>query len=75
MFTVPTGGDGLYYFSTHLVVWPGEVATFHILLNVGDMLCTAYGDHNNGDNDHQTATCSAIVDVVEGSSSFVRDQH
>ena len=72
MFTVPPGGNGVYYFSTYLVVWPGKVATFHILLNDDDMLCTAYGDHNTGDSDHQTATCSAIVDIVEGNSSFSR---
>ena len=36
------------------------------------MLCTAYGDHNTGDSDHQTATCSAIVDIVEGNRSFTK---
>ena len=55
-----------------LLFIPGKVAAFLILLNHDDMLCTAYGDHDNGDSDHQTATCSAIVDIVEGNSSFLR---
>ena len=39
VFTVPPGGDGLYYFSTFLTAESGESATFDMLLN-GERICS-----------------------------------
>ncbi len=44
-FTVPPGGDGLYYFSTFLLVQDGELGRCSIKVN-GATLCVAYGDEN-----------------------------
>ena len=43
MFTVPPGGDGVYYFSTYLLVIFGEWGRFNIKLN-NDVMCTAQPD-------------------------------
>ena len=64
-FTVPTGGDGLYYFSTYLLVNYGEAARFNIRVN-GANLCTAFGDANNNGGDVQQATCSGLAQLSEG---------
>ena len=48
VFTVPSGGDGVYYFSTYLLVDPSEYGRFDMRLN-DDVICTTYPDHfNNG---------------------------
>ena len=63
---MPPGGDGLYYFSAHLVVSPGEAGIFDMTLN-DDLICTAAPDHShNGADDWASGTCSAVVDVVAG---------
>ncbi len=68
MFIVPQGGDGVYYFSTYLLVDAGERALFNIRVN-GEKLCTACGDLNdNGLNDSAQATCSSLVQLTEGRS-------
>ena len=66
VFTVPHGGEGLYYFSTYFLVQSGEAAVFNMVVN-GVIVCTAYGDENsNSGSDYPQATCSAVADVVEG---------
>ena len=69
-FTVPSGGDGMYYFSTYLLVDDGEVGRFSIRVN-GEILCTALGDLNaNGGNDYPQATCSGLTQLAEGFLQF-----
>ena len=64
MFTVPPFGDGLYYFSTYLLIDDGEYGSFNMMVN-DVLVCTAYGDGNSGD-DLAQATCSTVVGVAEG---------
>ena len=45
VFTVPSGGDGVYYFSTYLEVDYDEYGDFDMLLN-DEIICTAVGDHS-----------------------------
>ncbi len=63
-FTVPPGGDGLYYFSTFLLVDDGEYAEFEVTIN-GNRFCRALGDNSSGPEAPQ-ATCSALAHLVEG---------
>ena len=66
MLSVPPGGDGLYYFSTYLLVDLGELAYFNMVVN-DVIFCSAYGDESsNSGSDYPQATCSAVVDVTEG---------
>ena len=66
VFTVPTGGDGVYYFSTYLLVQPGKRGQFDMQLN-DDVICMTYPDHSaNGDFDFAPGSCSATVDSVAG---------
>ena len=74
MFTVPPGGDGLYYFSTYLLVDNDDYIGyryFNIVVNEVTV-CSAWGDKsNNKGSANPQATCSAVVDVVEGRLSFI----
>ena len=66
IFTVPPGGDGVYYFSTHLLGQDYEFAYFDMRLN-GDNICSTFLDQNdNGAGDAAAGSCSAVVDVVAG---------
>lgn len=66
VLTVPPGGDGLYYFSTYVLVDYGEAAAFNIRVN-GANLCTAYGDNdNNGASDHPQGACGGLAQLIEG---------
>ena len=66
VFTVPSGGDGVYYFSTYVLVDQGEAGRFDMRLN-DDVICTTDPDHNNnGAGDFAPGSCSAVVDVVAG---------
>ena len=69
MFTVPPGGDGVYYFSTFLLVSPGEWGRFEMRLN-GNVVCTAFGDQNNDGVDYSQGGCGAVLSVVEGKSKY-----
>ena len=72
MFTVPSGGDGLYYFSTYLLIGGGESAYFNIKVN-DVIVCSAWGDEStNSGSDFPQATCSAVVDVTEGKLNLSR---
>ena len=63
MFTVPTGGDGFYFFSFYFMLQQNEFATFDIRLN-SDAICAAYGDDSSSSWDH--ATCTAVVYASAG---------
>ena len=64
VFTVPPGGDGLYYFSSFFLVENTEFAQFSVVLN-DVVVASSFGDGNTG-LDQAQATCSAVVDVSEG---------
>ena len=64
VFKVPSGGNGLYYFSTYLLVEDGHYAYFNIVVN-DVLICSAYGDGELG-GDHTQARCNVVVDVAEG---------
>ncbi len=64
-FTVPPGGDGLYYFSTYLRINAGKWGRFNIRL-FGDILCTADGDADSNTTDRAQATCSSLLQLNEG---------
>ena len=71
VFTVPPGGDGIYYFSTYLLGSEGEFGEFDIRLN-DDIICTTYLDHShNGDIDYAPGSCSAVIDVVVGKQCLI----
>ena len=59
-FTVPPGGDGIYYYSVYLLVQDDEYSSFDIELN-GDFLCTAYNDQQDTVFEEGPATCSATI--------------
>ena len=66
VFTVPPGGDGVYYFSTYVLLQIGEYGRFDMYLN-DDVICTTYPDHSDiGALDFAPGSCSAVVDVVAG---------
>ena len=66
VFTVPSGGDGLYYFSTYLAVFNGELGSFNVVVNNDNIICTAYGDHDILGDDYPQAACSAMAQLAEG---------
>ncbi len=65
IFTVPPGGDGLFYFSTYLLVDYSEWGRFNIRVN-GEILCSALGDNNSNGDDYPQATCSSLTQLTEG---------
>ena len=70
VFTVPSGGDGVYYFSVFLLVPYGEYVNIDMTLN-DDVICSIQADQNNsGSGDCQAASCSVVLDVVSGKRSF-----
>ena len=60
-FTVPSGGDGFYYFSVYLWVLPNKAAYFEIELN-GDLICTAAAEVDG----YEVTSCTAAIYAVEG---------
>ena len=65
-FTVPSGGDGFYYFSAYFVVRYYEYARFDIQIN-GETLCTAFTDEEQqAAADDGQAACSAATYATEG---------
>ena len=42
---MPSSGDGVYYFSTYVLVQSGEIGRFDMYLN-NDIICTAHADHD-----------------------------
>ena len=72
MFTVPPGGDGVYYLSTYVLVTAGEYARFDMRLN-DVIICSMFPDTQNGVSDVATGSCSAVVDIVAGKAFFGYD--
>ncbi len=63
---MPSGGDGLYYFSTYLQVDYGEYGLFNIRVNE-ERLCSALGDLSaNGGTDYPQGMCSGLAQLTEG---------
>ena len=62
---MPSGGAGLYYFSTYLGVSPSENGLFDMVLN-DETVCSAEADTNNVSGDRSQAQCSAVLNVAEG---------
>ena len=63
---MPSGGDGVYYFSTYVLVQYGEYGQFDMQLN-DDVICSTLPDHDhNGDQDYAPRSCSAVINVVAG---------
>ena len=58
-FTVPSGGDGFYYFSVYFCVSAFEFAAFDIQIN-GEVLCTTYTDQQEVTDDGQAACIGTI---------------
>ena len=66
LFTVPSGGDGFYYFSVFLNVDGDEYGYFDVEIN-GQLMCTVCGDLTiSPDTDYEATSCSGIVYAVEG---------
>ena len=62
---MPSGGDGVYYFSTYVLVEDEEYGIFDIQLNDG-VICSTRPDHNSsGFGDTAPGSCS-FVSVVAG---------
>ncbi len=64
IFTVPSGGAGLYFLHTSLTVASDEWAYFNIRRN-GVIWCTAVGDAD-GYQDYPVASCSVVIQLAEG---------
>ena len=64
-FTVPSGGNGYYYFSAYFLVSTAQYAGFDIQIN-GQVLCTARGDDTDSSNEEAQAACSAAIYTTEG---------
>ena len=62
-FTVPSSGDGFYYFSTYLLVESGEYGRFNIEIN-GETLCTGQTDEQDSLNGQ--VACSAATYAMTG---------
>ena len=65
-FTVPSGGDGFYYFSVYLTTISSEFANFDLEVNT-EILCSAYAELNNGVSlDEWGTSCSGVAELMEG---------
>ena len=68
IFTVPPGGDGLYYFSVFFVVNADVRASFDMEVN-GEYICTTTADQTENTNNEEPNSCSALYYVMEGTLS------
>ena len=66
VFTVPPGGDGVYYFSTYLLGDAGDIARFNMELNNRVICSTRPDNFHNGADDTIPGSCSAVVNIVAG---------
>ena len=64
IFTVPSGGSGVYYIHMSVTVASDEWAYFNVRRN-GDIWCTAVGDVN-GYQDYPVASCGVVIQLAEG---------
>ena len=62
VFSVFPCGDGVFYFSTFLLVEPSEAALFDVMLN-NEQICSAFGDHLTS-GDHDPAVLSSMLLLV-----------
>ena len=75
MFTVPSGGDGYYYFSLNLRVKSGIGSDFDIRIG-NDVLCSTFTDLSDStDADSVMASCSGTASVSAGSYKYERPYH
>ena len=66
-FTVPPGGDGLYFFHINFFVQDQEIANFVMRRNGGG-ICRVVSDMDQiGVNDNTMVSCTTIDLVNEGS--------
>ena len=69
-FTVPSGGDGFYYFSSFLTADGGESGYFNVELN-GDLICTLTNDlTTSSTTDSEATSCSGVAYVTEGTTKM-----
>ena len=70
VFTVPTGGAGLYYFFAHFAFEHnrGDFASFAIRKN-GAVLALAFNDDISGSGDTGSSSCGAATVLEEGESN------
>ena len=72
-FTVPSGGDGLYFFYINFFVDDTKITDFVVGLNGVTDLCYARADMNSDDvADNGTPTCGAVATVSAGNRWFTR---
>ena len=64
-FTVPSGGDGFYFFSVYLLGDDEEYGYFDIQIN-GEILCTVRVDQQQSIIDYPQSACSAAIHAAEG---------
>ena len=64
-FTVPSGGDGFYYFSVYLIINPSEFGFFDVEIN-GERVCTVVEDQEQSTSDYGSVSCSGVTYAVEG---------
>ncbi len=64
IFTVPPGGDGLYYFSLYFLGDDGEFNVLDIKVN-GERWCSGDGNAFNSTH-YPQAACSALAYLVQG---------
>ena len=65
-FTVPSGGDGYYYFSVYLAIEGDAAVVFDVEVN-GALLCSANSDLTESPaTDRDSASCSGITYTSEG---------
>ena len=65
MFTVSPGGDGYYYFFTHLTGSNGEFSIFDIQIN-GETLCAVIVEQEETSGDVLQASCGAATLATQG---------
>ena len=70
LFTVPSGGAGLYFLYINFYADDMKIVDFVIRVN-GGQVCYARGDQNNegGAGDNATPSCAAVTTLLEGEMS------
>ena len=69
-FTVPPGGDGLYYLYAHFLFNRGKLVWIRMQVNDLD-LCVAFEDGVNAPS-YGGGSCGAVVPLQEGSLTMIR---
>ena len=65
-FTVPSGGDGFYYFSACMRVYGAEMAEFFLEIN-GELICTVSAElRESSSTDREITSCSGATYATEG---------